>query len=495
MPVTLSRLGSRLAKGSSLGLAVASATAVLGQAYFDTRNPFLAPVVPAPAEQPVATRAGEDFYANERIPYRPAGFDGSDYNLKLGPVLVSFGSSVSFAYTSNALQSQGGGENYDLSINPSLNTNLRWQMTDAARLSLNVGVGYRFNLVQEDLSGLTVDPNTSIDYAFSVGDVLFTVFNRLSTANSANQRPDIIGTGNPLGVRFNRINNSTGLSTEWAPYTDLSLSADYAYSMERGLDDSFDSLNGDSHTVSSAVFHRLHPDLSVGISASASLNDYSNQFQNSSKTFGIGPVTTWTVSEYITVSASVRYTMINSDRNGQIQDSSDFSGISGNLSVRHQINRVLNHSVSLGRSVNGALGSNFSTSLEASYQFSWRLTDFIPLNFNAGIDKTEQSGGLAIFAVPPGSIYLPGDPANGIPPILVTSQGTFTDVVQTPEGLFGVPTAGQVSQSYRFGVSTGYQITQRLNSSLGWNYVIRDTDFVFGDFNAHTVTLTLSYQF
>ncbi len=488
-------MGSRLARGSSFGLAVASTTVVLGQAYFDTRNPFLAPVVPAPAEQPVATRAGEDFYANERIPYRPAGFDGGDYNLKLGPVLVSFGSSVSFAYTSNALQSQGGGENYDLSINPMLNTNLRWQMTDAARLSLNVGVGYRFNLVQEDLSGLTVNPNTSIDYAFSVGDALFTVFNRLSTANSADQRPDIIGTGNPLAVRFNRINNSTGLSTEWAPYTDLSISADYAYSMERGLDDSFDSLNGDSHTVSSAVFQRLHPDLSVGISASASLNDYSNQFQNSSKTFGIGPVTTWTVSEYITVSASVRYTMINSEQNGQIRDSSDFSGISGNLSVRHQINRVLNHSISLGRGVNGALGSNFSTSMEASYQLSWRLTDFIPLNFNAGVDQTEQSGGLAIFAVPPGSIYLPGDPANGIPPILVTSQGTFTDVVRTPEGLFGVPTAGQVSQSYRFGVSTGYQITQRLNSSLGWSYVIRDTDFVFGDFNAHTVTLTLSYQF
>jgi hypothetical protein len=77
----------------------------------------------------------------------------------------------------------------------------------------------------------------------------------------------------------------------------------------------------------------------------------------------------------------------------------------------------------------------------------------------------------------------------------VTSQGTFTDVVQTPEGLFGVPTAGQVSHSYRFGVSTGYQISQRLNSSLGWNYVIRDTDFVFGDFAGHTVTLTLSYQF
>lgn len=478
-----------------MGLAVVSTTAALGQAYFDTRNPFTAPVVPAPAEQPVATRAGEDFYANERIPYRPAGFDGGDYNLKLGPVLVSFGSTVSFAYTSNALQSQGAGEKYDLSINPSFNTNLRWQMTDAARLSLSVGVGYRFNLIQEDLSGLTISPNTSIDYAFSVGDVLFTVFNRLSGANETNRRADIIGTGNPLGVRFNRINNSTGFSTEWAPYTDLSLSADYTYSMERGLDDSFDSLNGDSQTVSSAVFHRLHPDLSVGLSASASLNDYSNRFQNSSKSFGIGPVTTWTVSEYITVSASVRYTMINSDRNGQVQDSSDFSGISGNLSVRHQINRVLNHSVSLGRSVNGALGSNFSTSLEAGYQFSWRLTDFIPLNFNAGIEKMEQSGGLAIFAVPPGSIYLPGDPANGIPPILVTSQGAFTDVVQTPEGLFGVPTAGQVSQSYRFGVSTGYQITQRLNSSLGWAYVIRDTDFVFGDYDAHTVTLTLSYQF
>ena len=483
----------------AIQLAIASCAAgtgsLCGQAYFDTRNPFTEPVAPQPPPAPEAMRAGDDFRAAERVPYRPAGFDEGNYNLKLGPVLATFGASVSFAYNSNALQSSAGGDNYDFSINPSLNTNLRWQITDNARLGLNFGIGYRFNLVQEDLNSLTISPNTSIDYAFSVGDVLFTVFNRISSANDASRRADIIGTGNALSVRFNRINNSSGLSTEWAPYTDLSVSADYTFSLERGFDDSYSMLNGQSQTVSTALFYRLHPDLTVGISASASLNDYASNFQNSSKSYGVGPTATWRVSEAISVNASVRYTMINSERDGQIQDSSDFSGISGSLSVRHQLTQFVSHSLSLGRSVNGSLGSNFQVSMEAGYQLSWRITDFLPINFSASVDQAEQSGGLAIFAAPPGSIYFPPDPANGIPGILVTPIDTFSGVVLTPGGLFGVPVPGQTTLSYRFGVSTSYQITQKLGSSLGWNYTIRDSDFVLGDYDAHTVTLTLNYAF
>jgi hypothetical protein len=187
--------------------------------------------------------------------------------------LATFGVSVSFAYNSNALQSSFGGQNYDSSINPPLNANLRWQMTDNSPLGLNFGAGYRFNLVQDDLNGLTISPSTTVDYAFSVGDVPFTVVSRLSSANDASRRRDIIGTGNAISVRFNRINNSTGLSTEWAPHTDLSVSADCTFSLERGLNDSYAMLDGQSQTVSTAVFHRLHPDLTVGLSASASLND------------------------------------------------------------------------------------------------------------------------------------------------------------------------------------------------------------------------------
>ena len=72
---------------------------------------------------------------------------------------------------------------------------------------------------------------------------------------------------------------------------------------------------------------------------------------------------------------------------------------------------------------------------------------------------------------------------------------TFSGVVLTPGGLFGVPVPGQTTLSYRFGISTGYQITRKLGSSLGWSYTIRDSDFSLGDYSAHTVTLTLNYAF
>ncbi len=475
-------------------VAVAASSAALGQAYFDTRNPFLTPVLPSAPEEPVGTRAGDDFRANERIPYRPTGFDPGSYNLRFGPVLATFSSSLAVAYNSNALQSTGA-DTSDLNITPSVGTNLRWQITEAARLALSVGVGYRFSLWQDNLDALTISPNTSIDYAFSVGDVLFTVFDRISSASSANQRSDILGTGSSTSVRFNRINNSSGLSADWAPYTDLSVRGDYTYSIERGLDDSYGSLDGQSQSVSAAVFNRLSPAFTVGVSASAALNDFSNGFQNSSKSYGIGPTASWRPSDYLSVSASVRYTVISSDRNGQIQDSSNFGGMTGNLSVSHELNRVLSHSLSVGRGVNGALGSNYSDSINASYQLSWRLTDNLPLNFGVAYDHSKQSGGLQIFGAPPGSIYVPGDPVTGTPSVLVTSSGVFSGVVLTPDGLFGFPSVGQASDNFNFSVSTGYQLTQHLSSSLGYGYTIRNTDFVFGDYKSHIVTLTLTYQF
>lgn len=478
----------RLRLAACLFASGAAISAAVGQAYFDTRNPFLTPVQPSQTEEPQAPRAGDDFSASERLPYRPAGFDPGNYNIRMGPVLATFNAAVGVSYNSNALQSSGT-DTSDLSISPSVGANLRWQVTEAARVALNLGVGYRFSLWQEDLNALTISPNTSIDYSFSVGDVLFTVFDRISSASMSDQRSDILGTGNSASVRFNRINNSTGVATDWAPYSDLSIRGDYTFSIERGLDDSYGSLDGQSQTVSGAVFNRLTPVFTVGISGSASLNDYANGFQNSSTSWGIGPTASWQITDFISTSASLRYTVVSSDDNGQIQDRSNFGGITGNLSIRHQLTRYISHSLSLGRGVNGALGSNYSESMSVSYGLSWNVTDFLPINFGVSYDHSKQSGGLQIFAAPPGSLYFPEQS------LLITSEGTFPGVILTPDGFFGFPSVGQESDNFSFSVSTGYQITQHLNSSLSWSYIIRNTDFVFGDYKSHMVTLTLSYQF
>jgi hypothetical protein len=159
------------------------------------------------------------------------------------------------------------------------------------------------------------------------------------------------------------------------------------------------------------------------------------------------------------------------------------------------LTQFISHSLSLSRGANGALGRNYQVSTGAGYQLNWQIAAFLPINFNTSVDQAEQSGGLALFAAPAGSLYFPPDPANAIPGILVTPADTFSGVLLTLGGLSGAPVPGQTALSYRFGVSTGYQITQKLGSSLGCSYVIRDSDFVPGDFTSHTVTQTLNYNF
>lgn len=490
------------------GLGVAAAWVVSSdaraQVYFDARNPFTAPVPPLPAEQPTPTTPGDEFQARENLPYRPGAFNPGAYNLKMGPVYASFGAGVGLTYTDNALQTATGDKEANLTVGPSLNGSLRWQATENARLQLGIGVGYYASLLVDNLDQLSINPGTSIDYAFSLGDVVLTFYDRVSSGSSVGLRNDIVGTGNSQGLRFNRLNNAAGLSASWVPLLGTSVNGSYSFSMDKGINDSYGQLDGQSHSLSASVFQRLGVRWTAGLSGGASQNSYQQKFQNSSKSFGVGPLVTWKPTSFLNFSASIRYTLMASENDGQTGDQSDFSGLTGSFSIGHRINRYMSHGVSFGRNANMALGSNFSVSYNAAYNLTWQVTERVPISLGFDYDSFKQSGGLQIFARPPRSIYVPANPATGEPSALyvfddplnpLVPTAVFKGVVQTPDGFIGVPTAGQSGNSWGVSLSTGLQLTRKLSSSLGWSYRSRTSDFVYGSFAAHSVTLSFGYQF
>lgn len=432
-----------------------------------------APVVP-----PVAgSNPGESFrglqgLTGSTVPYTPAPGAASlipdGFGLRWESGAITFNTSVAFTYTDNALQSSSDfGKQDDLIIQPMLGMTIFQQVSESAQLSFNVGVGYRYSLNYDDLTQINLAPNGSIHYSFVIGETVITLFDRINS--SAGNRPEIAGNGLSSGVDFNRINNQVGLSVSHAFTEDTTASAMYGFTIDRGLSDQFGVLDQDQHTVSAGVYHRLSPYWTTGLSGQAVKTTFSQQFQNGSTTYGAGPMLSFQPNDFIMLSGSVQYTISEFSTNGQVSDTSEFSGLTYQISASHRLTSNISHSITVSSGVTSGLGSNFTETFMAGYRASWQFHERMGLNVGFSYSKVNQS-----------------QSQEALIPI------TF------PSGTFLVPVsfiANDEASIYDFNLGTGYQLTDRANLALNYHHSIRDSRFSTRSFSVNTVTLSVIYRF
>lgn len=432
-----------------------------------------APVIP-----PVASsNPGESFRSLQGLtgntaPYTPAPGAATmipeGFGLRWETGAITFNTSVSFVYTDNALQgSSDFGKQDDFIIQPMLGMTIFQRVSESAQLSFNVGLGYRYSLNYDDLTQFNLAPNGTINYSFVVGETVFTVFDRINSTGGS--RAEIAGNGLSSGVDFNRINNQVGLSVSHAFTEATSASAMYAFTVDRGLSDQFGILDQDQHTVSAGAYHRLSPYWTTGLSGQAVKTTFSQQFQNGSTTYGAGPMLSFQPNDFIMLSGSVQYTVSEFSNNGQVSDTSEFSGLTYQLMASHRLSTTISHSATLSSGVNSGLGSNFTETFTTGYRASWQFHERMGLNFGFTYSKMTQS-----------------QSQEALIPI------TF------PTGTFLVPVsfiANDEASTYDFSLGTGYQLTDRANLSLSYNHSIRDSRFASRSFSVNTVTLSVNYRF
>jgi opacity protein-like surface antigen len=317
------------------------------------------------------------------------------------------------------------------------------------------------------LTQFNLTPNGTINYSFVVGETIFTLFNRIN--GNAGNRPEIAGNGLSSGVDFNRLNNQVGLSVTHAFTEDTSASGMYGFTIDRGLNDQFGILDQDQHTVSAGVYHRLSPYWTAGLSGQAVKTTFSQQFQNGSITYGAGPMLSFQPSEFIILSGSVQYTISEFSSDGQISDTTDFSGLTYQISASHRITSNVSHTITVSSGVNSGLGSNFTETFMAGYRASWQFHERMGLNLGFTYSKITQSQSqqaLVPITFPTGTFLVPVS-------FIANDEATFYDI----------------------NLGTGYQLTDRANLALNYIHSIRDSRFATRSFSVNTVTLSVNYRF
>ena len=439
-----------------------------------------------------------DVNLSRNLPYiAPISHPNPQYNVKLGNATMLFTGSVAMSYTDNALQDVGRASHDDFSFTPALGISLNLPFNRDHAFRISVGVGYRYSLNYSRLNSLYIAPSSYIDYQFKVGDVVFTIYDQLTSGGDTTQRLDLRNQGTTSGINFNRVDNQIGLSAAYSLSRDTSLVGGYSFGINRGLSDAYSSFDSNGHGLSTALYHRLHPRLTVGLAASYNIVEYQQGIYrlNNSSGWSVGPVISYRPTDSINLSTSIRYSSIAYESLGSLQVASNPSSITFDLSATHRINRHLLHLLTASRAYNNSVSSAQMEVLSVGYGLHWQALRKTILSADFHWQNYQQNANVLGSRYPTVSSFVDkyiGQPGPSGTPL------TSSDLM----GYYNL-FAYQDQGDYVSAALTGsYQISSRIGASLTYSYTVRESSVHsafrpsgVNSYKANTVSLNLGYRF
>lgn len=267
-------------------------------------------------------------------------------NIKLGPVNIGMGLSANIEYNDNITQSGdvplarnvvttglvsgkdaagevADGPVSDFIVGTYLNMDANWQFSQKNRLTVAMTLGFdRYinhpELAPNSTSGFidqeglvfNVLPGSTLAFDFSVGDVMFTVYDRMSVRPSTNSQFQVANED-----QFGAFQNDLGLAVNWAINSKLNFSLNFNRSDVYETDDEVtaqtefvtgarqapaNAYNRTINTLSGSLAWTPTGTYTIGLEGSLSNVDYEETYQNDSTTstagvFVIAPITRSTI--------------------------------------------------------------------------------------------------------------------------------------------------------------------------------------------------------
>jgi len=333
----------------------------------------------------------------------------TDYNIKLGPVLFNFNSSLDGEYNDNVGLNRSGSVS-DFLLTPEVGMDMSWPVSDVNTLSLATSLGYTFYLFhpQYNTSHVLVSPNSRLSFDVYTGDFKINFHDEFSYEQDPVSQAVLSNI-----VNFDRFTNVAGIGVIWdLNKVILSLNYDHInfYSFDlQNINGSHASnpgaLNYSSDQVSASAELHFSSTFITGLESVASMRSY-DQFSGAYETVTVGPFMKVQVTDHIKAEASAGFEYINSPTNSlaasQILQPNSFpisnAGSSSdsyyaNLSLEQKVNAFYFHKVSLGHDLQLDLLGNQSDSTYLNYTSSWKVNNHLNIAFNLGLQNVDEGNG------------------------------------------------------------------------------------------------------
>lgn len=307
------------------------------------------------------------------------------YNIKAGPVQMSFDAGMGVEYNSNVNLSEEDPQG-SLVLSPRVGMNLYWPITRLNNVSLNVGLGYNYYLNDPDLGGqnLLVSPASELMFNLFIQDFIITVYTRPSVTENPTDDPTI---NNAINYTF--FNNTAGIDVLW-DLNDLQFGIGYANQIRYSLNDDYTNQDTISNQIYANASAMVQPFLRVGVEGSVyntyyfeerpfrtgggsgvetvNTSNLNNSVGASGGLFAMG-----NISRFTSWSAGVGWQITQFNETNNPLNTGNASNPYFYFGVANELNRFYSHSFSASFESEPSYESNFVQAFNLGYSFNWIL--------------------------------------------------------------------------------------------------------------------------
>ena len=351
------------------------------------------------------------------------------YNIKLGPIPFRLSANLDVEYSDNSVRSDQ--ENVsDVSLFPRIDMTGFVRLAPSITLSLQTGIGYitYVNQSQPDrllpIASAAINPDTGLSFNVKIGKFLINLHDRPEVP-----RFEVSAVTQRDQSQYNSFSNTVGVTILWDVNSQLVATLGYDHINQIALSSSAEGTDQSTESFLSSLSYKLSDALGVGLEAGLSMINYAEDFLNSGSNYHLGPTFQLRLSDYLSMQGAFGYQGGSYGSGGQTGDTSELGSYFANVSIHNNLNPRFSHSLSIGHQAEQGVASNFTESNYVHYQAGWDVIRKVSFGFFASFVDAKESGGL------------------------------FAEHIRY----------------YAFGLSAGFQLTQKASVSILYQFTKRET--------------------
>jgi hypothetical protein len=395
------------------------------------------------------------------------------YNIKEGPILFRFNTSIRTEFNDNVNLGNGTTEarEADLIVTPQLGIDALWTVSSLNTLQLHTVLGYAKYLNHSNLDSTSVlaSPDSALNFNIYVGDFKINLHEQFS------YQEDPVDQGAVSGVaQFGRLINTAGMEVLWDlngmivttgyDHTDL-VTAGATSSAGVSIDTS--SLNYESDQINGMVLFNIYASLNAGLEATANDVRYASDAADDATRLSFGPFIEAQLTHYTKIAASGGYQgtfsngqAVATGTTGSTTTTPGYGGSwYGDLRITNRLNKWVTDQISFGHEDDIGILSAETVTTFARLESSIQIAPQMGLSLGVSFADAQEHGPLP--------------------------------------SIFGFSTTHY--QLLTATVSTSYQITRKLSASLEYDFAYRTSGATAGQvdqgYTQNRFVLTLGYQF
>ena len=408
---------------------------------------LLSSAVSVPAQEALQNMVAGQTAASDRNTQMTS--QNQDYTLKKGDFRLLVVPSLGLQWNDNINLARTNVLD-DYIVTPTVGITASYPFSQNNLLYLDFTVGYNWYLKHSQFSSFDLNSSsgTGLSFDFVIKDFTINLHDWINYTQGAGQNAVTAGSASATvanTANYGTFQNTLGLLGTW-DLNQVTLSLGYDHQNVMSTSGQFDEINHSAEMLNAQAGFQVHPQITVGLQATAAFTAYDKALLNNNNAYTVGPYVEFRPGKAFTVTARGGYSyyqFLNTSTN--IQTPSQ-NGWYASLAISHQPFDILSYTLEVGREVQLGTVSDLVEDWYVRPNATWKIIKDVDINTYFFYEHGNQ-----------------GEGSTGSLPGVSDLNGTFD--------WYGGGAGFQYAFSRRFSLGVNYQITRRSSDAADGSYI------------------------